>query len=156
MVHLSAFVGLRGGRTVHEVRDCRGRGQMPFIFVSQKDRILWLFFAGVFRSAQLRRVVFALLLGPFQVFWIVVAHFFSVKVLVIAFIIMSVVTATVTMALEGSSSPSLKVSASSKLYKTVMDWIPLVGILVVHLVLGLCVDRFKGGKSLAIEEILAR
>jgi hypothetical protein len=58
------------------------------------------------------------------------------------------------------SSPTealLKVSGRSSLYSTVMDWMPLLGILALHLVLGLCVDSLKGGaKSSAIEELLAR
>jgi len=35
-------------------------------------------------------------------------------------------------------------------------WLPLAGLLMVHLLLGLLVDRLKSGKPLAIEEILAR
>lgn len=36
------------------------------------------------------------------------------------------------------------------------DWLPLMGILVLHLLLGLVVDRYKSGKPLEIEEIMAR
>ena len=28
-----------------------------------------------------------------------------------------------------------------------VDWVPIVGILILHLVLGLCVDNWKGGKA---------
>lgn len=51
-----------------------------------------------------------------------------------------------------SDSAPLKESVVSAM----VDWIPIVGILILHLVLGLCVDSWKGGKALVVEELMAR
>ena len=55
------------------------------------------------------------------------------------------------MMVQSDSAP-LKQSVVS----AVVDWVPIVGILILHLVLGLCVDNWKGGKALVIEELMAR
>jgi hypothetical protein len=43
-----------------------------------------------------------------------------------------------------------------KLIDSIQEWLPLAGILFLHLLLGLVVDWLKSGKPVAIEEILAR
>jgi hypothetical protein len=73
--------------------------------------------------------------------------------LFLSFVLVIMSTASKVVVLEESP---VKVHSPSKLYNTVLDWVPLVGILVLHLVLGICVDNWKEGKSLLIEEILAR
>ena len=57
-----------------------------------------------------------------------------------------------TLMMVQSDSAPLKQSVVS----AVVDWVPIVGILILHLVLGLCVDNWKGGKALVIEELMAR
>ena len=42
------------------------------------------------------------------------------------------------------------------LVDSIKGFLPLAGLLVVHLLLGLLVDRLKAGKPVVIEEMLAR
>ena len=43
-----------------------------------------------------------------------------------------------------------------RLVDSIKGFLPMAGLLVVHLLLGLLVDRLKSGKPVAIEEMLAR
>lgn len=52
--------------------------------------------------------------------------------------------------------PSESAPLKQSVVSAMVDWVPVVGILILHLVLGLCVDNWKGGKALVIEELMAR
>jgi hypothetical protein len=43
-----------------------------------------------------------------------------------------------------------------RLVDSIKGFLPLAGLVVVHLLLGLLVDRLKSGKPVAIEDMLAR
>jgi hypothetical protein len=64
--------------------------------------------------------------------------------------------ATVTHHEEVSREKGEEMVPSERLVDSIKEWMPLAGLLVLHLLLGLVVDRLKSGKPIAIEEILAR
>lgn len=84
--------------------------------------------------------------------WALKVHYLEVTLLAAPFWLSVMSLSTI------STMPSLDAhQCKASLFVAVIEWIPLVGILVLHLALGLCVDTWKGGaNALDIEELLAR
>lgn len=59
---------------------------------------------------------------------------------------------------ESQPQQSLLVKQEAEWYAPILDWLPLLGILFLHLLLGMCVDYWKAGNKTSpfIEELLGR